>query len=77
MAERSPADLIADYLADRDAAVGAGAPARPGELDLVTTFADIAELSSAQPDADSHRSPREQFHAYLQSLDTGPGRGIG
>jgi acetyl/propionyl-CoA carboxylase alpha subunit/acetyl-CoA carboxylase carboxyltransferase component len=60
------ADLIAGYLADRDAA---GASARPGELDLVTAFADIAELWSAQPDAGSHHSMREQFHAYLQSLD--------
>ena len=71
LTERSAADLIADYLADRDAAVGAGAPTWAGELDLVTTFADIAELSSAQPNPDSHRSPREQFHAYLQSLDAG------
>ncbi len=63
------ADMIADYLADRDAAVAAGAPVRPGELVLVTAFADIAGLSSAQPDSDSHRSPREQFHTYLQSLD--------
>ncbi len=61
-----PADMIAGYLADRDAA---GAPMLPGELDLMTAFTDIAELSSAQPDADSHRSPREQFHTYLQSLD--------
>jgi acetyl-CoA carboxylase carboxyltransferase component/biotin carboxyl carrier protein len=60
------ADMIAGYLADRDAAAAA---VRPGELELLTAFADIAELSSAQPEAGSHRSPREQFHAYLQSLD--------
>jgi acetyl/propionyl-CoA carboxylase alpha subunit/acetyl-CoA carboxylase carboxyltransferase component len=69
MAEEAPADMITSYLADRDAAVGAGAPVRPGETDLVVAFADIAELSSAQPGLDSHRSPREQFHTYLQSLD--------
>src|SRR5262249_45648088 len=34
-----------------------------------TAFTDIAELSSTRPDSDSHRSPREQFHTYLQSLD--------
>ena len=61
-----PADLIADYLADRDAV---GASAQPGELDLMTAFADIAQIWSAQPDAGSHRSMREQLHAYLQSLD--------
>jgi acetyl/propionyl-CoA carboxylase alpha subunit/acetyl-CoA carboxylase carboxyltransferase component len=60
------ADLIAGYLAGRDAA---GTSVRQGELDLVTAFADIAELWSAQPDAGSHRSMREQLHAYLQSLD--------
>ena len=68
--------MIAGYLAGRDAAVGAGAPIRPRELDLVTMFADIAELSCARPNPDSHRSPREQFHAYLQSLDTRPSRGV-
>ena len=66
LTEDPPPDIIADYLTARDAA---GAPTLPGELDLVTAFADIAELTSAQPDPDSHRSPREQFHAYLQSLD--------
>ncbi len=70
MAGGPPADLIAGYLADRDAALAAGALVRPGELGLVTAFADIAELSSPQLDPGSHRSPREQFHAYLQSLDT-------
>jgi acetyl/propionyl-CoA carboxylase alpha subunit/acetyl-CoA carboxylase carboxyltransferase component len=64
-----PADMIAGYLADRDAAVAAGAPVQLGELELVTVFADIAELSLAQPARDSHRSLREQFHTYLQSLD--------
>jgi acetyl/propionyl-CoA carboxylase alpha subunit/acetyl-CoA carboxylase carboxyltransferase component len=68
IAEEPPADMIAGYLADRDAAVAAGAPVRQGELDLVSAFVDIAELSSAQPGPDAHRSPREQFHTYLQSL---------
>jgi acetyl/propionyl-CoA carboxylase alpha subunit/acetyl-CoA carboxylase carboxyltransferase component len=68
MAEEPPARLIADYLADRDAAVAEGAPVRQGELDLVTAFVDIAELSSAQLGPGSHRSLREQFHTYLQSL---------
>jgi acetyl/propionyl-CoA carboxylase alpha subunit/acetyl-CoA carboxylase carboxyltransferase component len=62
-------DVIAGYLAARDAAVAAGVPVQPAEMDLATAFADIAELSSSQPGPDSHRSPREQFHNYLQSLD--------
>ncbi len=69
LAQQPPADAIAGYLAARDAAVAAGAPVREWELDLVTAFTDLAELSAGQPDPDSHRSPREQFHAYLQSLD--------
>jgi acetyl/propionyl-CoA carboxylase alpha subunit/acetyl-CoA carboxylase carboxyltransferase component len=63
-----PADTIAGYLADRDAAIAAGAPVRSGELDLLAAFVDIAELSSAEPGPGSHRSLREQFHTYLQSL---------
>jgi acetyl/propionyl-CoA carboxylase alpha subunit/acetyl-CoA carboxylase carboxyltransferase component len=62
-------DLIAGYVAGRDAAVGGGAPVRAWELDLVAAFTDIAELSSAQPGPGSYRGPREQFHLYLQSLD--------
>ncbi|HEU5385066.1 MAG TPA: carboxyl transferase domain-containing protein [Streptosporangiaceae bacterium] len=66
--QERPADTIASYLADRDAAIAAGAPVRQGELDLLAAFVDIAELSSAEPGPDSHRSLREQFHTYLQSL---------
>jgi acetyl/propionyl-CoA carboxylase alpha subunit/acetyl-CoA carboxylase carboxyltransferase component len=71
MTENPPADVISGYLATRDAATAAGVPVWLGELDLVTAFADIAELSSAQPGPGSHRSMREQFHAYLQSLEVG------
>jgi acetyl/propionyl-CoA carboxylase alpha subunit/acetyl-CoA carboxylase carboxyltransferase component len=46
-----------------------------GELGVLTTFADLAELSRNRPaseeeeaDAQVH-SPREYFHAYLHSLD--------
>jgi acetyl/propionyl-CoA carboxylase alpha subunit/acetyl-CoA carboxylase carboxyltransferase component len=64
-----PADMIAGHLAAREAALAEGALVRPAELDLATAFTDIAELSSAQPADHSHRSLREQFHMYLQSLD--------
>ncbi|MFI7642008.1 biotin carboxylase N-terminal domain-containing protein [Nonomuraea sp. NPDC049400] len=47
-----------------------------GELDLLTVFADLSELSrnkpggelNAEPDSQVH-SPREFFHSFLQSLD--------
>ncbi|TFV79236.1 ATP-grasp domain-containing protein [Blastococcus sp. CT_GayMR19] len=46
-----------------------------GELALLTTFADLSELSrnrptSAEEEADEQvHSPREHFHSYLHSLD--------
>ena len=45
------------------------------ELDLLTTFADLCELSRNRPttaeetDVEQVHSPREHFHSYLQSLD--------
>src|SRR4051794_33946608 len=48
----------------------------PGELDLLTVFADVLELSRNRPGGDIEvepgspvHSPREYFHSYLQSLD--------
>lgn len=64
-----PSDLVSAYLATRAAAAAADVPVQLGELDLVTAFADIAELSSPHRDPGSHRSMREQFHAYLEGLD--------
>ncbi len=48
----------------------------PGEIDLLTAFADLSELSrnkpagggESEPGSPVH-SPREYFHAYLRSLD--------
>ncbi|MFG1921923.1 biotin carboxylase N-terminal domain-containing protein [Cryptosporangium sp. NPDC048952] len=47
-----------------------------GELDLLTVFADLSELSRNRPRGDGDvepgspvHSPREFFHSYLQSLD--------
>src|SRR5690606_26245495 len=47
-----------------------------GELDLLTVFADLSELSRNKPSSDLEvepdspvHSPREFFHSYLQSLD--------
>ncbi|MCG8917238.1 ATP-grasp domain-containing protein [Actinokineospora sp. PR83] len=65
--------VLSGYLAAR-AELG-GRPL-PGEVDLLTVFADLSELSrnrhggevELEPGNPVH-SPREHFHTYLQSLD--------
>ncbi|BCJ39289.1 fused acetyl/propionyl-CoA carboxylase subuit alpha/methylmalonyl-CoA decarboxylase subunit alpha [Actinocatenispora thailandica] len=66
--------VLDDYLAARREATAAGQRPLSGELALVEVFADLAELSRNRPTdedgTDTHvHSPREYFHAYLQSLD--------
>ncbi len=65
--------VLADYLTAR-AELG-GLPLE-GELDLLTVFADLSELSHNKPGGPLEvgpgspvHSPREYFHSYLQSLD--------
>ncbi|CAM3588239.1 biotin carboxylase N-terminal domain-containing protein [Kibdelosporangium persicum] len=65
--------VLSRYLAAR-AELG-GRPL-PGELDLLTVFADLSELSRNTPGGELEvepgspvHSPREYFHSYLQSLD--------
>jgi acetyl/propionyl-CoA carboxylase alpha subunit/acetyl-CoA carboxylase carboxyltransferase component len=65
--------VLSGYLAAR-AELG-GRPL-PGEVDLLTVFADLSELSRNKPDGQLEvepdspvHSPREYFHSYLQSLD--------
>ena len=65
--------VLSGYLAAR-AELG-GRPL-PGELDLLTVFADLSELSRNKPGGELEvepgspvHSPREYFHSYLQSLD--------
>src|SRR4051812_28300738 len=72
-------ELVAEYGTARGELDGepAGEDAEllRGELTVLTTFADLAELSrnrpaSAEEEADQQvHSPREFFHAYLHSLD--------
>ncbi|MGW5877011.1 ATP-binding protein [Nocardiopsis terrae] len=65
--------VLSDYLAAR---AELGSRQVEGELDLLTVFADLSELSRNKPggalesaqDSRVH-SPREYFHSYLQSLD--------
>ncbi|HUZ56036.1 MAG TPA: biotin carboxylase N-terminal domain-containing protein [Streptosporangiaceae bacterium] len=65
--------VLSGYLAARAELGG-----RPllGELDLLTVFADLLELSRNKPGSELEvepgspvHSPREYFHSYLQSLD--------
>ncbi|TQS42521.1 carboxyl transferase domain-containing protein [Cryptosporangium phraense] len=65
--------VLADYLSAR-AELGE----RPvqGELDLLTVFADLSELTRNRPSGETDvepgspvHSPREYFYSYLQSLD--------
>ncbi|MEV4639945.1 biotin carboxylase N-terminal domain-containing protein [Actinoplanes sp. NPDC049548] len=65
--------LLAGYL---DARAELGGRPLPGEIDLLTVFADLLELSRNKPGGDFEvepgspvHSPREYFHSYLQSLD--------
>ena len=68
-------DVVADYLAARDELVAAGVDVVPDEIQLLGLFADLAELSRNRPvGEDLHtelrvHSPKEHFHAFLQSLD--------
>ncbi|WP_285596665.1 carboxyl transferase domain-containing protein [Kineosporia sp. NBRC 101731] len=69
----SPNDVLADYLAARSEVAG---PPLPGEVDLLTVFADLSELNRNRPrggleiePGNPVHSPREYFHTYLQSLD--------
>ncbi|UOY02574.1 ATP-binding protein [Blastococcus sp. PRF04-17] len=66
--------LVAEYAAARGG-LEDGDELLRGELAVLTTFADLAELSrnrpaSAEEEADQQvHSPREHFHAFLHSLD--------
>ncbi len=70
---------LSEYLAVRDTMRADGEPLVAGELELMATFADLAELSRNRPvDEDRHtelrvHSSREHFHTFLQSLDADRG----
>lgn len=65
--------VLDDYLTARRAATEDGHRPLAAELDLLTVFADLTELSRNRPtgeDGGAHvHSAREYFHTYLQSLD--------
>jgi len=68
--------LVAEYGALRSKLQEEGANLRNEELTLLTTFADLCELSRNRPASDEEEdsdervhSPQEHFHTYLHSLD--------
>ena len=68
--------LVAAYSDVRNELVLADAELRREEFDLLTTFADLCELSRDRPTREEEEdpdervhSPREHFHTYLRSLD--------
>ena len=73
----APADrteTLAEYQSLRADALGADPTLLRTELDVVTVFADMAELIRNRPAGEETsdvrvHSPREYFHSYLHSLD--------
>jgi acetyl-CoA carboxylase carboxyltransferase component len=69
--------VLADFIAARTELADAGQRALADEVDLISVFADLSELSrnkQAGDEAAGHvpghvHSAREFFHTYLQSLD--------
>ncbi|WLP90823.1 carboxyl transferase domain-containing protein [Gordonia sp. NB41Y] len=66
--------LLNDYLTARATVIEDGRRPLADELELITVFADLADLSKNRPSeenlGDEHvHSSREGFHTYLQSLD--------
>ncbi len=66
--------VLADFLAARTELAEAGQRALADEVDLISVFADLSELSrnkaGDETGGPNHvHSPREYFHTYLQSLD--------
>ena len=67
--------LVAEYGELRNELAQDDAELRREELALLTTFADLCELSRNRPTSEEEdpdervHSPREHFHTYLHSLD--------
>ncbi len=68
-------ELVAQ-LEDARSSPGVGDPTLRRELDILSVFADLAELSRDRPpveqlvdEEERVHSPREHFHAFLRSLD--------
>src|SRR5450631_2386850 len=74
LAPRDATRALADYEHARAELTSTGEPPLYREIDVFSTFADLAELARNRPAAEEEidelvHSPREHFHAYLHSLD--------
>src|SRR6185437_9338311 len=70
---RDPKRALTGYLSAR---AELGGTTLPGEVELLTVFADMSDLTRNRPGSDLEaapegpvHSPREYFHSYLRSLD--------
>ena len=70
------ATTLHNYIAAREDALAAGADVMADEIELLTLFADLAELGRNRPFDEQAstelrvHSDREHFHRYLTTLDT-------
>ena len=74
VASAERAETLAEYSRLRVDALAADPALLSAELDVVTVFADLAELTRNRPAGEETsdvrvHSPREYFHSYLHSLD--------
>jgi acetyl/propionyl-CoA carboxylase alpha subunit/acetyl-CoA carboxylase carboxyltransferase component len=74
LAPRDATRALADYQRARAELTSTGESPLHREIDVFSTFADLAELARNRPAAEEEidelvHSPREHFHAYLHSLD--------
>jgi acetyl/propionyl-CoA carboxylase alpha subunit/acetyl-CoA carboxylase carboxyltransferase component len=75
---RDPKRVLSGYLSARTEldSTGLAGATLPGEVELLTVFADMSDLTRNRPGSDLEagpegpvHSPREYFHSYLRSLD--------
>src|SRR5450756_931943 len=74
LAPRDATRALADYQRARAELTTTGEPPLHREIEVLSTFADLAELARNRPATEEEadelvHSPREHFHAYLHSLD--------
>jgi acetyl/propionyl-CoA carboxylase alpha subunit/acetyl-CoA carboxylase carboxyltransferase component len=74
LASKDATRTLADYQAARAELTRTGQPPLSQEIEVFSTFADLAELGRNKPAAEEAsdelvHSPREHFHTYLHSLD--------
>jgi acetyl/propionyl-CoA carboxylase alpha subunit/acetyl-CoA carboxylase carboxyltransferase component len=74
LAPKDATSSLADYQRARAELTSSGKPPLQREIEIFSTFADLAELARNKPASEEEgdelvHSPREHFHSYLHSLD--------